>query len=512
MAKADASNMTEYFYRYRPIKAVLDTFHELENQEIYFSTVDELNDPMEGYKDIFWSGDAIVWRNLLKHYVLCLLQTASYCLVVGEQFDPNIIRNIVFWVPQQLPEAPIRDIYQRVLTEFLSEPAVQKFLSLMPDRTTPIRRTELTIYLRALHGLAMQTVHKEYRERGLLPLQVQGPPAPLPENLTRSAIAMMEGVTKITSTQYPPERIYEALSAVSEAAFAQAQLVNEYNISNREGQIPIIFLAFHFPAAYVSALDRLVHRDWYVACFAKTAEDHSMWSNYADGHRGVSLMFKASPNAGNIPTLSIERVIGASGSADKTITYISGNVAHELKAVNYMAKYPAIDFFRSLGSTSEMYMNNFWYLGEDGSSFSKCRDAVYADHDGWRSGYWQTFEESALCKTPEWAHEEEYRIVVHSGFDMSTKEKRKLKYKFQDLAGIVFGARTEISDKIKIMRVIYAKCAKENRTDFKFFEIRYLPTESRFQLFPLDLLRPSAVPLGSITPHSVNVAPARGAP
>jgi hypothetical protein len=40
--------MTEYFYRYRPIKAVLDEFHELENQEIYFSTTDEFNDPMEG--------------------------------------------------------------------------------------------------------------------------------------------------------------------------------------------------------------------------------------------------------------------------------------------------------------------------------------------------------------------------------------------------------------------------------------------------------------------------------
>jgi hypothetical protein len=63
--------MTEYFYRYRPIKAVLDEFHELENQEIYFSTTDEFNDPMEGFKDLFWRGDEIVWRNFLKHYILC---------------------------------------------------------------------------------------------------------------------------------------------------------------------------------------------------------------------------------------------------------------------------------------------------------------------------------------------------------------------------------------------------------------------------------------------------------
>src|ERR1700693_1293937 len=101
--------MTGHFYRYRPIRAVLDEFHELENQEIYFSTTGELNDPMEGFKYLFWSGDEIVWRNFLKHYILCVLQTASYCFIAADQFDANVLRNIVFLVPQQLPEAPIRD-------------------------------------------------------------------------------------------------------------------------------------------------------------------------------------------------------------------------------------------------------------------------------------------------------------------------------------------------------------------------------------------------------------------
>ena len=480
--------MTEHFYRYRPIKAVLDEFHELENQEIYFSTPDELNDPMEGFKDLFWLGDEIVWRNFLKHYILCLLQTTNYCLTAVDQFDPNIARNIVFGVPQELPQAPIREIYQRVSIEFLAEPAVETFLSLMAARTTPIRRNELTSYLRPLHSLATQIVIKEYRDRGLLPPQPQGAEPPPREQVGRNAIALMEGVPKITSSEYPAERISEALSAANEATAAQVMLITEYNLPNRDKQIPIAFLASRFPTAYVAALDKLVHRDWYVACFAKTAQNHSMWSTYANGHRGVCLMFKTTASATDTPTLVIKRVTGVGGSKGEPITHYSSEIAHELKPVLYTAKYPAIDFFRSLGSISEMYMNNLWYLGEDGS-FSKCRDAVYADPDAWRSGYWQTFGESALYKTPEWAHEEEYRIVVHSGFDMSTKDKRKLKYRFQDLAGIVFGARTDIEDKLKIMRVIDAKCAKERRSDFKFFEVRYIHTESRFQLFPLDLLK-----------------------
>lgn len=57
--------MISHLYRFRPVDAVLDQYEELAKQEIYFSPPEELNDPMEGYKDVFWCGDRIVWRNLL---------------------------------------------------------------------------------------------------------------------------------------------------------------------------------------------------------------------------------------------------------------------------------------------------------------------------------------------------------------------------------------------------------------------------------------------------------------
>jgi hypothetical protein len=67
-----------HVYRYRSAGAVLEQFEELEKQEIYFSATDDLNDPMEGFKDVFWAGDEIVWAALLKHYVFCLL-AVTYC-------------------------------------------------------------------------------------------------------------------------------------------------------------------------------------------------------------------------------------------------------------------------------------------------------------------------------------------------------------------------------------------------------------------------------------------------
>lgn len=64
-----------FFYRFRSLDALLGDHQELEKQEIYFSPPEQLNDPMEGYKDLVWRGDKIVWRNLIKHYLLCLTQT-----------------------------------------------------------------------------------------------------------------------------------------------------------------------------------------------------------------------------------------------------------------------------------------------------------------------------------------------------------------------------------------------------------------------------------------------------
>ena len=118
--------MLSHLYRIRSMKKLLGK-GELENQQIYFSPVEDLNDPVEGYKDLLWRGDRVVWRNLLKHYVLCLLNIAPECFIGGPGFDRNILRKVVTAVPSDLPDAPIRSIYEKVIMAFLSEPQVRNF-------------------------------------------------------------------------------------------------------------------------------------------------------------------------------------------------------------------------------------------------------------------------------------------------------------------------------------------------------------------------------------------------
>ena len=127
--------------------------------------------------------------------------------------------------------------------------------------------------------------------------------------------------------------------------------------------------------------------------------------------------------------------------------------------------YPEIDFFNSIGRLPIPLLNAVWYTGEGGER-SVCRGARALDTDAWRQKYWESFQSGATRKTSEWAHEQEHRLLLWSSMDsFKDKASRKLNYKFSDLSGIIFGARTATVDKLKTMRIVEAKCRAENRTD-----------------------------------------------
>jgi hypothetical protein len=98
--------MSEHLYRFRP--SVLGEHQELKNQEIYFSSLDSLNDPMEGFMDLFWSGDKIVWRNLIKHYLLCLDRTCVQFMLVGHKTAIDLASIPVLETENDLPTNNIR--------------------------------------------------------------------------------------------------------------------------------------------------------------------------------------------------------------------------------------------------------------------------------------------------------------------------------------------------------------------------------------------------------------------
>ncbi len=158
----------------------------------------------------------------------------------------------------------------------------------------------------------------------------------------------------------------------------------------------------------------------------------------------------------------------------------SGAGGSKFHEINYEKKYPEIDFFRSLGVLPVPALNR-WYFDEHKNK-SSCADAVYSDEGAWRRKYWDTFYEAITIKLKDWKFEDEYRLVLTPmETDFKEKSKRKLRYQFSDLEGIVFGIRTPEAAKRDIIRIIEGKCRSENRTDFKFYQAFYSKKDGRVE-------------------------------
>jgi hypothetical protein len=159
--------MTEYVYRFRSIASLFGEHQELENQEIYFSTLEQLNDPMEGFTDLFWSGDKIVWMNLIKHYLLCLDRACIQLIVFGNQQDIDLRSLPIFETEFYLRTQQYKDVYKKICDTFFATPAVPEYVQGLCSRKRPIRRDELCYHLSLLHCHALKAIFTTYKSIGM---------------------------------------------------------------------------------------------------------------------------------------------------------------------------------------------------------------------------------------------------------------------------------------------------------------------------------------------------------
>jgi len=472
--------MIPHLYRFRPVEALLDARDELAKQEIYFAPPEKLNDPMEGYKDVFWSGDLIVWRNLLRHYLRCLLQTTYLCYVMGPKFDCTDLKKIVFSPPENFASASERAIYQKMCEAFRADATIQKFLETLSARPTPVRRDELTHYIRSLHAFALSVMMSEFEALG-----VKGFFRDL-DALRAQAANMKEAVARVAALKPPEPDVAEELFLSSELIMAQMALMQDYNTAPPPEANPVIFLTRDFPASYVRALDELIHPPCFAACFVANPADASMWATYGAAHTGVCLKFRTSPDSEGHPALNLNTIRAWRGLEMEPVYSFA---PHQFHKMDYSQTYPEIDFFNSIGRLPIPIMNAVWYRGEHGE-FSSCRAARSCDTEAWRENYWEVFQTGATCKTSEWEHEQEHRLLLWSNMhNYQDDASRKLRYNFADLSGVIFGANTRGENKLRIMRIIAEKCKAEGRHDFEFHQMQYSRRERRFRIMPLSLIR-----------------------
>ena len=465
------------FYRFRNIDSLLGKFQELEEQTIYFASPEELDDPMEGLRDIVWDGDKIIWTNFFKHYVFCLNRSYWLLNMTGQpqKLDVSSIPILERWdqITTPIEEILFDDIWDR----FCNLPYIQEIIEVLANTRRKIRSREIIFYLKGIQTLyLLDEIRASYINHKLIPVS---PSSQSPEKSSKAAgmETLFDGIKGYADVKDEPTLdVLDAFLEVMEFMSNDTMLTVQYNTRKLpagvlEDMNRIVMP--DFPKIYVEQLDRLLWSQWYTACFTGSYRNSSMWAKYADGHKGVCLIFKAVEN-------------DHSNSLKLNHKTSNSSIILPLCEVNYANKPSEIDFFQTICRAVIPTLREFWYTDQDGN-ISECASHIGSDGSGaaWLELYRNDLFRDATFKTKDWEYEQEYRLILPdtlSQFDLentlsqSYKETyRKLTYDFNSLKGIIFGIRTPIEDKVKIFDLIEKKkkCDGNNRTDFKYFEAYY---------------------------------------
>jgi hypothetical protein len=345
--------MSDFFYRFRSTEALLTKHQELEKQEIFFAAPKELNDPMESYKDIVWKGDRIVWTNLLKHYLLCLMETVLAAYVCGPDCDLKEDDVHVLQTSDSLPTPFAREIYDKICERFFLPEDFARLPELLSGRRSPVRRDELIMYFRFTHLHALNTVLTVIEDHGIVIPRPAGDPL---RSAARNSVTFKQlfDAQEASEAEHPERVDFVGLIGTSaNRTSAQLDLINDYNGISLKAGLAWRTIISAFPERYVNQLERLLYPEWYTACFVGEdgAKNASMWGIYGDAHRGVCLKFKAVPDASGKPSISLRQLNGLRGGTNG-LKPVYGEVSHPFHQAAYQNKFVEIDFFRSLALPS----------------------------------------------------------------------------------------------------------------------------------------------------------------
>ncbi len=446
-------------YRFRKTENLLGKREELEKQEIYFSDIASLNDPMEGFREYFWSGDLVVWKNLLRHYLLCLERVCLLASLKEELFTPEDIP--VFLEEEELPTEQYKRMFREICDRFFEIEGVNDYLEFLALSPRKISREELYIHLRSMHLLAFDIIAEMYKERyGLQPER----------SISYSAHSSrlkqsVEIWRKIDNDEEDLRKI---------RAFPNGSI--ELEIMKGYDSVPIVkrnwfAIITDFPNDYLNEIVKLVYPEGYVACFIDDCTNAVVWAHYGDGHKGVCLKFKTTEKNG-CPAIDLRRITG-----EKRSESVYGYQTFSFRKINYSNQFPSIDFFRSMGRLPMPQLLRQWYTDQDGNC-SQCADWMYDGAiESWRKGHWDNYGRDFFIKLKDWEYEQEQRLLLSSALDTYNEpETRKLTYKFEDLEAIIFGMRTRVEDKVKIKEIIDSKCKENNRNNFEYYQAGYSPS------------------------------------
>ncbi len=362
----------------------------------------------------------------------------------------------------------VRKVFDTLCARFFADPELALLPGLLAERSSHMSRNEFLSLLWPVHFRVFtivcttlqpeQPIHAidaNFRQRGERPLRLK---------------ESFAALNAIDGRRADSADIVEAMTSKLVSAIMQTTFILDYNGANRKNGPAWNVIASTFPEIYLNALDKLLYCDWYTACFIAEPTQAAMWSHYGDSHRGACLKFKTSALPSGKPALTLRHLVGMRGTA-KSVTPVYDFSQLQLHEVQYEDRYAEIDFFRSLGRLTHRQLA-FWFRGVDGALSTTGMD-ILQESEEWRQVYWENFHNTITTKLKDWQHEREYRVTLQSDEDLSDRASRKLRYRFEDLQGVIFGLKTSPQHKAAIVRIIQEKCKDTGRKDFEFYQSHY---------------------------------------
>lgn len=479
----------KFFYRYRSMHALLDEYNELEDEYIYFSPAKDLNDPLEGHLDIDFKGDKIIWTNFFKNYIFSLFIFRGVVYLTGNSKKLSEDDIHVDFNPDLKESLSVQgQAYQIVCDEILSNECINYLIDHFSTRDISISKNELYSCLLSIHFYILDIFTKIDIEKGM---EIQDRDAlykrlnSYPEEQSK-LIKMLEFIKKLGDKGFEALNMLLPFSNNNLESMLYARNLTSLNDNIADKNYNLLI---SYPKIYLNKLYEIMYPRPYIACFSESYKDLSMWGYYADSSKGACLIFK--PIKKNETFYLPLEMVTSWGGDGKTFHESKNFVDKEVKPVIYSKQKPATPFFRSLGRLNFSTLQRHWYMLD--TQISKIVEDIFDESgkDKWRKEYWEHIEKNTNTKQQDWSHEQEYRISLIPIFDdqYDTISKRKLKYKFDNLEGLIFGINTTETDKVKIIKTLFNKCKKYNRTDFKLYQAVYDNQNGDINIIPINILK-----------------------
>ncbi|MCY3994380.1 MAG: DUF2971 domain-containing protein [Caldilineaceae bacterium] len=468
--------MTEV-YRFRSTRRLIcgDT-SELERQTIFFASPEQLNDPMEGLRDLVWRGDEIVWTNFFKHYVFCLHQSYVIFKILGseEELRAGHIPILGRWDEPTTPQ--MGELFDDIWKRTHEELGLSELSGKLATVKREVRRDELLFYLRLIHLEVISIIQRAWADKGLAPEEELSQLESTFRKFKPAVNSVVELVLQVEAELgNRTDVMFSALYRLIEGQRLKHKYIFRDAFSNPVTKNQQLLL-LDFPSIYVNQLDKLLWPEWYAACFAKSYHNPSVWAHYGDGHAGVCLIFEAVESADG-SSLELKRLTGRQFNAKGDYKEHWSYAPMYFQDVSYSERPATIDFLRNMGVLPVPALMKLWYTDAKGH-ISDCATHFTSgkEEESWRGEHWKDFQRDISIKNKDWEYEQECRLILHGLLDSSLDEcRRALTYKFDSLKGIIFGIRTSDQDKLNIIDVIQRKCQANERSDFQFFQAYFSP-------------------------------------